>query len=90
MSRSISGLRALSDDQLIAEHDERAQHTVVGTSYYVDELSRRAQERDAKAMRELAEASHKLSVRTFLLTVASAVLSVLAVVAAFAAILLGR
>ncbi|SQH21378.1 Uncharacterised protein [Jonesia denitrificans] len=33
MSRSLSDLHALSDDQLIAEHDERAQHTVVGTNY---------------------------------------------------------
>jgi uncharacterized membrane protein len=90
VSRSLSDLHALSDDQLIAEHDERAQHTVIGTSYYVEELSRRAQERDAKAMRELAEASHRLSVRTFWLTVASAALSVLAVIAAFAALLLGR
>lgn len=87
MSRSLSDLGALSDAQLIAEHDEHAKHTVVGTSYYVEELSRRAQERDTKAMQELARASHRLSVRTFWLTVASTVLSVLAVVAAFAALL---
>jgi hypothetical protein len=90
MSRSLSNLRALSDAELVAEHDEHAKHTVVGTSYYIEELSRRAQERDAKAMREMAEASHQLSVRAFWLTVASTVLSVLAVIAAFAALLRGR
>lgn len=88
MSRSLSDLHALSDDQLIAEHDEHAKHTVIGTNYYVEELSRRAQERDALAMRQLAQASHSLSIRTLWLTVASTVLSVLAVIAAFAALFL--
>lgn len=66
MSRSLYDLRALSGVQLIAERDERAQYAVVGTSYYVEEQGRRTQERDAKAMRGLAEASRRLSLRSVL------------------------
>ena len=82
MSESFAELKAMSDDQLIAEHDRRAKNTSVGTQHYEDELNRRAQEREAQAMRELAEASHKLSVRTFWLSVMTVVTSLSAVVVA--------
>jgi hypothetical protein len=36
--RSIERLRAATDEELIGEHDQLAQHTAAGTAYYVDEL----------------------------------------------------
>lgn len=45
MAYSIEALRALSDDHLIAEHDEKAKFTNVGTDYYMDELDRRSRDR---------------------------------------------
>jgi hypothetical protein len=76
MVRKIADLRAASDEELIAEHDARAQHTVIGTRYYLDELNRRAAERSAESM-------GKLTHRTYVLTWVNAAV---AVVAAFAAI----
>jgi hypothetical protein len=50
MSKSIADLRALSDQDLIREHDETAKSTVVGTSYYVEELARRESKRNADSV----------------------------------------
>jgi len=50
MSKSIADLRALSDEDLIHEHDETARSTVVGTNYYLDELARRESKRSADAV----------------------------------------
>ena len=66
MAYSIKQLRELSDEKLIAQHDEKAKNTVVGTKYYMEELDRRSRERNDKAM--------------FKLTVISAITSILAVV----------
>ena len=39
MARSWAALqRRLSDDGLVAEHDELAKETQIGTAYYLDEL----------------------------------------------------
>lgn len=62
MSYSIEQLRALSDDELVAAHDQLAVLTQVGTQYYVDELNRREQERSIAASEALARSSHRLSV----------------------------
>lgn len=67
MSYSLRQLRSLSDDQLIAEHDEKAKNTSVGTQYFMDELDRRSRERYERA--------------TFRLSWLSAVASIAAVVA---------
>lgn len=47
MARSLADLRALSEDELIAQHDEQAKNTVVGIQYYLDELRYREQSRIA-------------------------------------------
>lgn len=39
MALSLSNLRAISDDDLVALHDETAQSTSVGVNYYLDEMS---------------------------------------------------
>ena len=47
MARSLADLRALSEDELISQHDEQAKNTVVGIQYYLDELRYREQSRVA-------------------------------------------
>lgn len=79
MSYSIEKLRSLTDEELIAEHDEQAQRTSVGVSYYLEELDRRSRER-------AVQASDRLARRSFWLGVASTVLSVVATVAAVVAL----
>lgn len=79
MVRSIKTLRETPDEQLIAEHDQLAQNTVVGTQYFMDELNRRVQQR-------ALEAADGLARRAFWLTVANTVLAVVAAVAAVVAL----
>ena len=50
MALSLSDLRNLTDDELVERHDSQAKTTVVGTQYFLDELNRRYQERQTKAM----------------------------------------
>jgi hypothetical protein len=49
MAHELEELRALSDDELVAMHDENAKNTVVGIDYYLNELQRRELSRQAKA-----------------------------------------
>jgi hypothetical protein len=70
MSRSISALRAMTDNELIAEHDKHAMHTQVGTNYFVQELERGSRERSTQAAQRLADESVKLARRSYVLTVA--------------------
>ena len=53
MALSLSDLRNLTDDELAKSHDGQAKTTVVGTQYYQDELNRRSQDRQTKAMLRL-------------------------------------
>ena len=75
MVRKIEELRAATDAELIAEHDNLAGHTSVGTDYYTEELRHRDTERMLKA-------SHRLAVVGIVLTSVNAVVAVLAVVIA--------
>ncbi len=50
MSRSYKELQKVTDEELIREYDEHAKHTVVGISYYADELSRREIEKSNRIM----------------------------------------
>jgi hypothetical protein len=52
-ARTISQLRGLSDEQLIEEHDRTATNTVVGISYYLDEIQRREVDRQQRQMLRL-------------------------------------
>jgi hypothetical protein len=79
MSYSIEQMRALSDEQLVREHDAHAVRTVVGTGYYLEELERRSRDRATEASNRLAADSVKLARATFWLTVASTIASVAAV-----------
>lgn len=61
-------LEAMDDDELIAAHDKAAEHTVVGTAYYRDELVHRRQMRAAQAQWEQAEEARQLNERIVSLT----------------------
>ena len=50
MALSLSDLQNLTDDELVEWHDSQAKTTVVGIQYFLDELNRRYQERQTKAM----------------------------------------
>jgi hypothetical protein len=88
MIRSIKALRAMTDENLIAEHDKHAERTVDSTSYYVEELDRRSRERATEASQRLADEGVKLSRRTYVLTWVSTFTSLLALLVAVLALYL--
>lgn len=45
MSLTYRELRKMSDEELIDQHDKESKYTVVGTSYYLEELARRDSQR---------------------------------------------
>ena len=65
---SLSDLQNRSDEELVALHDGQAKTTVVGIQYYLDELSRRYQERQTKAMVRFTK---WITVMTVVITVAT-------------------
>jgi len=78
MSFTMEKLRSTADNDLFRLHDRAAENTVVGVSYYLDELRRREQAAAIKAC-------HRLAFASFVLTAVNAVLAVAAVVIALAA-----
>lgn len=67
-------LRKLSDQDLIERYDSEAQHTTVGTSFYLDEMARRAMERQTRDMLDFTKHVRDLTVFIAILTVLNAVL----------------
>ncbi len=53
MSFRLEELRNISTEDLVKRHDHAAENTVVGVDYYLDELSRRDQEAQTRAMLRL-------------------------------------
>ena len=72
----IAELRELSDEELIKEHDRIAPSTNVGVIYYLEELARRDQARQAASM--LRYTSWVMAM-TFVITVATIVQVMVAV-----------
>ena len=72
MVYSIKQLRALSDEELIQEHDKKALNTVAGTKYYMEELDRRSRERNEKMM-------FKLTVISAFTSTAAVIISIVAI-----------
>jgi hypothetical protein len=66
----IAELRRMSDDGLIAGHDQIADLTQPGVSYYLDELARRGQLRQADKMLGY---TRRISWMTLVVTVATIV-----------------
>ena len=50
MSENFETLRSLSDTELIKKHDRLAASTGVGIKYYLQELARRDQDKQTRAM----------------------------------------
>jgi hypothetical protein len=81
MGFDMAEIRGLTEDEIIARHDAVAAHTgSAGVDYYIQELARRASERNAAA-------SEKLAKQVFWLTCVSTALAVIATVVAIIALL---
>lgn len=65
MIRTIKELRAVSDEELIKEHDKKAENTSIGTQYYIDELDRRSRDRSQNASYNLSSSTQRLARRTY-------------------------
>jgi hypothetical protein len=52
-AKTIADLQALSDDELVKQHDVLAASTSVGVSYYLEELERRRADRQGRLMLRL-------------------------------------
>jgi hypothetical protein len=50
LAKTYEELRQQSDEELMALHDADSQHTHVGISYYLEELSRRRAQRQGDAV----------------------------------------
>lgn len=73
-------LLTLTDEELIRLYDAEAEHTVIGTTFYMGELSRRMQARQAVEMLAFTKQVRNLTILITLLTVANVVLVVLTLV----------
>jgi hypothetical protein len=56
VSKTIAELRNTPDDVLITKHDALASNTVVGVSYYLDEIRRREATRQGDRLERLTRA----------------------------------
>lgn len=61
MAPRLSELRSMSDEELVRKYDGAAQHTVVGTAYYMDEIHRRQVERQNETMISLTRSINRLT-----------------------------
>lgn len=82
MSKKIHDLYAMSDDEVIAAHDKVAEHTVVGTSYWMEELERRSRVRFEATAEKLSTQSLALARKTVGLTYATVALALISVIIA--------
>lgn len=79
MAPKFEQLEQLTDEQIRELYDRAVNTTVVGISFYLDELRRRDYERTIKATNDLAR-------KTFWLGVVNSVFALLATVAAIIAL----
>jgi len=68
MTYMLKDLRSVTEEELIAAHDDLAEDTVAGVNYYLDELARRDTERTNKALVRLTWALVALTVVLTILT----------------------
>lgn len=71
-------LQSLSDQDLIDRYNAEAEHTVIGTDFYRDELFRRVQAKQTDEMLAFTKQVRNLTVFIALLTVANVILVVVA------------
>ena len=82
MGWTLAHIRSMSDDELVIEHDKRAQHVTESPEILRQELQRRALDRATRRMERLTIAIAALTVAIAALTVASVVISTIALVQA--------
>lgn len=78
MAPRITDLKKMSDEDLVKQHDMAASSTMVGISYYLDELRSRENDKVTKRMAVLADRMWGLTLIMFILTIVSTVFTVLA------------
>lgn len=71
-------LQSLSNQELIDRYNAEAEHTVVGTDFYRDELFRRVQAKQTAEMLAFTRQVRNLTVVIALLTVVNVILVVVA------------
>ena len=76
MSHSLSELKSLPDQQLVAEHDDHARNTIVGVNYFLAELRHRDLKRLAESQQRAAEKMERLTKWITWLTVFIAIMTV--------------
>lgn len=67
-------LASMSDQDLVDQYNAAAQHTVVGTGFYLDELNRRAQARQSTAILDLTRQVRNLTIIITILTIVNVAL----------------
>ena len=76
MALSFRKLHNLPKSELIERYDEQAKTTVVGTHYYEEELARRDQEANTKAMIRLTSMTTYFTVIVTVATIVNVVVTV--------------
>ena len=69
ISPKLSQLAALSDEELAARYDSLAQNTAIGTSFYLDEITRRQLAAESRRMLGLTRTMARLTWFVAVLTV---------------------
>lgn len=67
-------LLALTDHELVDRYDAEAQHTEVGTRFYLEELTRRAQAKQTEQMLAISKHVRNLTILIAVLTIANVAL----------------
>lgn len=73
---TLKELKALSDEELIRQHDVHAGHTAYGVRHYIDELRYREQTRISQSIERLTKRIWWLTFAIFALTVINVLLIV--------------
>lgn len=76
MSYTYEKLRRVSDEELIRQHDESAKHTVVGISYFLDELARRDAQKVNNSMLKCTKWITAMTAVMLLATIANVVIAI--------------
>ncbi len=74
MSESLRDLRSIEREELIRRHDDLAQHTTVGVSYYLEEIARRDHDDQTKAMMAYTRQMRSLTIVVTIATIVNVVI----------------
>ena len=77
MSKKYHELMSLTDEELIKLYDAVANNTIVGLSYYIEELARRRTEKSNKLMAKLTIWIAILTAVMLLSTIANVVVTIM-------------